>query len=120
MVGSLVGVREVGQPPAPQAVGQRLCSLSAVHRIGRTGRSGNTGIATTFINKACGKAAPSGSLPLSPGPLLWPPRSWLQGLGLGLTVPYPPRRVGADGPESSAAGGKAEGAPCAAGATLRG
>ncbi|XP_035415594.1 probable ATP-dependent RNA helicase DDX41 isoform X1 [Cygnus atratus] len=24
-----------------------------VHRIGRTGRSGNTGIATTFINKAC-------------------------------------------------------------------
>ncbi|KAG9490778.1 hypothetical protein GDO78_006225 [Eleutherodactylus coqui] len=26
-----------------------------VHRIGRTGRSGNTGIATTFINKACGK-----------------------------------------------------------------
>ncbi|KFQ98125.1 putative ATP-dependent RNA helicase DDX41, partial [Opisthocomus hoazin] len=25
-----------------------------VHRIGRTGRSGNTGIATTFINKACG------------------------------------------------------------------
>lgn len=30
-------------------------SFSAVHRIGRTGRSGNTGIATTFINKACGK-----------------------------------------------------------------
>jgi hypothetical protein len=28
----------------------------AVHRIGRTGRSGNTGIATTFINKACGEA----------------------------------------------------------------
>lgn len=27
----------------------------AVHRIGRTGRSGNTGIATTFINKACGE-----------------------------------------------------------------
>lgn len=26
-----------------------------VHRIGRTGRSGNTGIATTFINKSCGK-----------------------------------------------------------------
>lgn len=24
----------------------------AVHRIGRTGRSGKTGIATTFINKA--------------------------------------------------------------------
>nr|CAB3237058.1 ZF(CCHC)-20 zinc finger protein [Phallusia mammillata] len=24
-----------------------------VHRIGRTGRSGNTGIATTFINKSC-------------------------------------------------------------------
>lgn len=29
--------------------------FSAVHRIGRTGRSGNTGIATTFINKACGE-----------------------------------------------------------------
>lgn len=29
--------------------------VSAVHRIGRTGRSGNTGIATTFINKACGE-----------------------------------------------------------------
>lgn len=28
----------------------------AVHRIGRTGRSGNTGIATTFINKACGES----------------------------------------------------------------
>uniref|UniRef100_A0A5F9CHA8 Probable ATP-dependent RNA helicase DDX41 n=1 Tax=Oryctolagus cuniculus TaxID=9986 RepID=A0A5F9CHA8_RABIT len=27
-----------------------------VHRIGRTGRSGNTGIATTFINKACGES----------------------------------------------------------------
>lgn len=26
-----------------------------VHRIGRTGRSGKTGIATTFINKGCGK-----------------------------------------------------------------
>uniref|UniRef100_K7FBP9 RNA helicase n=1 Tax=Pelodiscus sinensis TaxID=13735 RepID=K7FBP9_PELSI len=26
-----------------------------VHRIGRTGRSGNTGVATTFINKACGE-----------------------------------------------------------------
>lgn len=29
--------------------------FSTVHRIGRTGRSGNTGIATTFINKACGE-----------------------------------------------------------------
>ena len=26
-----------------------------VHRIGRTGRCGKTGIATTFINKMCGK-----------------------------------------------------------------
>lgn len=26
-----------------------------MHRIGRTGRSGKTGIATTFINKGCGK-----------------------------------------------------------------
>ena len=26
--------------------------LNLVHRIGRTGRSGKTGIATTFINKA--------------------------------------------------------------------
>jgi len=36
--------------PGPDPV-----SLSTVHRIGRTGRSGNTGIATTFINKACGE-----------------------------------------------------------------
>ena len=27
---------------------------SLVHRIGRTGRCGKTGIATTFINKGCG------------------------------------------------------------------
>ncbi|MED6260660.1 DEAD (Asp-Glu-Ala-Asp) box polypeptide 41 [Ataeniobius toweri] len=27
--------------------------LVQVHRIGRTGRSGKTGIATTFINKGC-------------------------------------------------------------------
>lgn len=26
-----------------------------VHRIGRTGRCGKTGIATTFVNKSCGK-----------------------------------------------------------------
>lgn len=32
-----------------------ILSFSTVHRIGRTGRSGNTGIATTFINKACGE-----------------------------------------------------------------
>ena len=25
-----------------------------VHRIGRTGRCGKTGVATTFINKSCG------------------------------------------------------------------
>lgn len=65
--GELGGGQGGGPAPAPQAVGQRLCSLSTVHRIGRTGRSGNTGIATTFINKACGKAAPSGLPQLSPG-----------------------------------------------------
>ena len=27
----------------------------SVHRIGRTGRCGKTGIATTFINKGCGR-----------------------------------------------------------------
>lgn len=32
-----------------------LFFLPLVHRIGRTGRSGKTGIATTFINKGCGK-----------------------------------------------------------------
>lgn len=32
-----------------------LVFLPPVHRIGRTGRSGKTGIATTFINKGCGK-----------------------------------------------------------------
>lgn len=31
-----------------------LCSFT-VHRIGRTGRCGKTGIATTFVNKLCGK-----------------------------------------------------------------
>ena len=31
-----------------------LYPLLAVHRIGRTGRCGKTGIATTFINKNCG------------------------------------------------------------------
>lgn len=29
------------------------CILCAVHRIGRTGRCGKTGVATTFINKNC-------------------------------------------------------------------
>ena len=28
-----------------------------VHRIGRTGRCGKTGIATTFINKLCGTSS---------------------------------------------------------------
>lgn len=28
--------------------------LPTVHRIGRTGRCGKTGIATTFVNKLCG------------------------------------------------------------------
>lgn len=31
--------------------------LFTVHRIGRTGRCGKTGIATTFVNKLCGKAS---------------------------------------------------------------
>ena len=45
--------QEEGQAPGsrPETV-----PFLAVHRIGRTGRSGNTGIATTFINKACGEA----------------------------------------------------------------
>lgn len=51
----------------------RLHPLSAVHRIGRTGRSGNTGIATTFINKACGEsAARTPAQPLGRGWLAWP------------------------------------------------
>ena len=33
-----------------------LFSFVLVHRIGRTGRCGKTGIATTFVNKLCGKA----------------------------------------------------------------
>lgn len=28
--------------------------MCLVHRIGRTGRCGKTGVATTFINKSCG------------------------------------------------------------------
>lgn len=35
----------------------RTYSLFTVHRIGRTGRCGKTGIATTFVNKLCGKAS---------------------------------------------------------------
>lgn len=95
-----------GLGPSPWAVGQKLCSLSAVHRIGRTGRSGNTGIATTFINKACGKATTKATSAVPWVLCLWLSRSWLQGPGLGLMVPsYPHRRVSADGPESPAAGG---------------
>ena len=30
-------------------------TICSVHRIGRTGRCGKTGIATTFINKGCGE-----------------------------------------------------------------
>lgn len=30
-----------------------LCLMDVVHRIGRTGRCGKTGLATTFINKGC-------------------------------------------------------------------
>ena len=33
-------------------------AVTAVHRIGRTGRCGKTGIATTFVNKLCGKMMP--------------------------------------------------------------
>ena len=29
--------------------------IISVHRIGRTGRCGKTGIATTFVNKLCGE-----------------------------------------------------------------
>lgn len=52
------------------AVGQSLFPFPAVHRIGRTGRSGNTGIATTFINKACGESAAraTSAVPSPPGP----------------------------------------------------
>lgn len=48
----------MGSPqPTSQQRGLTLGSPPiAVHRIGRTGRSGNTGIATTFINKACGES----------------------------------------------------------------
>ena len=44
-------------PQALERGPHALFPVSAVHRIGRTGRSGNTGIATTFINKACGESA---------------------------------------------------------------
>ena len=32
-----------------------IMTFCAVHRIGRTGRCGKTGIATTFVNKMCGE-----------------------------------------------------------------
>jgi len=46
-------------------IGLKLLSLCdtawrvncAVHRIGRTGRCGKTGMATTFVNKTCGTCA---------------------------------------------------------------
>ena len=34
---------------------RKMLYLYTVHRIGRTGRCGKTGIATTFVNKLCGK-----------------------------------------------------------------
>ena len=46
--------------------------VCVVHRIGRTGRCGKTGIATTFINKMCGTY------------VLLP-----QSLALSLSLPYP-------------------------------
>ena len=41
-----------------------------VHRIGRTGRCGKTGVATTFINKNCAPAAlaPARSAAARPAP----------------------------------------------------
>lgn len=53
-----VWARKRGVKLGPQSLGSgpEAVSLPAVHRIGRTGRSGNTGIATTFINKACGES----------------------------------------------------------------
>ncbi|KAF5920576.1 hypothetical protein HPG69_012057, partial [Diceros bicornis minor] len=51
--GKVGGGQGCGLGPSPWAVARGSVPLSAVHRIGRTGRSGNTGIATTFINKAC-------------------------------------------------------------------
>lgn len=79
----------------PQPIGSGLEDLfpvSAVHRIGRTGRSGNTGIATTFINKACGKSATRATSAVPWVICIWLPRSWLQGPGLVLMVPSLPHR----------------------------
>ena len=64
----------LGLRPTPQRLGSgpdALFPLSAVHRIGRTGRSGNTGIATTFINKACGESSTRATFgcPLGPPPM---------------------------------------------------
>ena len=44
-----------------------LLLICIVHRIGRTGRCGKTGIATTFINKMCGKCAANNNYYLAPG-----------------------------------------------------
>lgn len=54
--GELGGSGEWARPEPLGSGPEDLFPLSAVHRIGRTGRSGNTGIATTFINKACGES----------------------------------------------------------------
>lgn len=48
---------DVFWPPENCSLGRpNKIVLFLVHRIGRTGRSGKTGIATTFINKGCGKS----------------------------------------------------------------
>ena len=39
----------------PSDLHEIMLLFYVVHRIGRTGRCGKTGIATTFINKMCGK-----------------------------------------------------------------
>lgn len=68
--------------------GPESVPLSTVHRIGRTGRSGNTGIATTFINKACGESVTRATLAIPRVPCLWPPRFWPQGPGWALMLPH--------------------------------
>lgn len=64
-----------------------------VHRIGRTGRCGKTGIATTFVNKLCGKM-----IKLSTVDIHWHPCYVYN------------RGVGATGSKGSANGSKSESA----------
>lgn len=84
-----------------------------VHRIGRTGRSGNTGIATTFINKSCGKYICLWSFDFTWLLFVW---LWWFRIHNNKFIISSHRWICFDGPEGSASGGQAACTPCTASA----